>query len=46
MGSYSRPFDPSLNTVNPESGLYKTSIGISSPSPSIGLSRTKTIKLF
>src|SRR5690606_30830328 len=46
MGSYSRPFDPGLNRVNPESGLYKTSIGISSPSPSIGLSRTKTIKLF
>lgn len=46
MGSYSRPFDPSLNRVNPESGLYKTSIGISSPSTSIGLSRTKTIKLF
>src|SRR5690606_29247581 len=38
MGSYSRPFDSGLYRVNPKSGLYKTSIGISSPSPSIGLS--------
>ena len=45
-GSYSKPYNLLTNRSDARSGLYKTSIGIATPTPSVGLSRTKTIKLF
>src|SRR5690606_3056365 len=42
-GGYSQPYDANLNSINPRLGLYKSSLGVSTPGVSGGLSRTRTI---